>query len=109
MYYAHPMTDEALSMKTPTEMAQKLAQAVRSLRLARSWTRDTLAKRAGVSKASLKRFENSGKASLELQLKVAHALGRLHEFEDLLSASRAKSLAELERLSQAQGRKRGSR
>jgi transcriptional regulator with XRE-family HTH domain len=65
--------------------------------LLKSWTRNTLAQRAGVTAASLKRFETTGKASLELLLKVAHALARLDEFGKLFQPPAAQSIEELER------------
>lgn len=86
-----------------------LADRVRHLRLAHGWTRETLAERAGVTAASLKRFERTGKASLELLLKVAAALGRLQDFSDLLQPPEFETLAELEKQTKAQPRKRGSR
>ncbi len=43
-----------------------------------------MAERSGVSLGSLKRFENTGKISLEFLLKLMHLLGRLHEFDQLL-------------------------
>ena len=91
----------------PAETGQALAQRVRALRLSKGWTRETLARRSGVSAASLKRFENAGKASLELVLKAAHALARLEEFGGLLKPPAAQSLAELERRAEAPERKRG--
>ncbi len=87
----------------------ELAVRVRRLRLDRNWTRATLAERAGVTLASLRRFETTGKASLELVLKVAHALDRLHELSSLFHPPRARSLAELEQRSAAPERKRGRR
>jgi len=98
-----------LSLRDPEDMARSLAARLRQLRLLEGWTRVTLAGRAGVSAASLKRFENTGKASLALVLKVAHALGRLDELEPLFGPPRALSLAELERQSARRGRKRGSK
>ena len=103
------MHANTLSLKTPSEMARALADRARALRLLRSWTRVTLAKRAGVSVASLKRFENTGKASLELVFKVAHALGRLYECDELFQPPAARSLAELDKQASRRDRKRGSR
>ena len=60
-----------LTLKTPTEMAVALAQQAKALRLLKGWTRATMAARAGVTASSLKRFEQTGKASVELVLKVA--------------------------------------
>ncbi len=96
-----------LSMLTPAEMGKSLADRARMLRLGANWTRQTLAQRAGVTLASLRRFEETGKASLELVLRVAHALGRLDEFSKLLHPPAARSIEDLERLSQAPVRKRG--
>ena len=72
-----PMNAAKLTLTGPTEMAQVLADRAKALRLLRGWTQNTLAKRAGVTAASYRRFETTGKASLELVLKIAHALARL--------------------------------
>ena len=96
-----------LSLVGPGEMGVVLAGRVKALRLLKGWTRETMAKRAGVTAASLKRFEVSGKASLELVLKVAHALARLEEFEVLLKPPVATSIEELERRAGGPVRKRG--
>jgi transcriptional regulator with XRE-family HTH domain len=92
---------------TPSEAATRLAERARSLRLDSNWTRATLSDRAGVSVASLKRFENTGMASLDLVLKVAHALGRMDEFAALLAPPEARTLAELERRVDRPQRRRG--
>lgn len=84
-----------------------MAGRLRALRLSRGWTRNTLAARAGIAPASLKRFENTGKASLDLLLKAAHALSRLDEFGGLLRPPAARSLAELEERAAKPPRRRG--
>ena len=94
-------------MLSPAEMGRALAERLRALRLLKSWTRETLAKRSGVSAASLKRFENTGKASLELVLKVAHALARLDEFDKLFRSPVPRSLVELEQRANTPARRRG--
>ena len=91
------MSAALLSLLSPAEMGKSLADRAKALRLIKGWTRDTLAGRAGVSPASLKRFETTGKASLELVLKVAHALARMEEFSNLLQPPAARSIEELER------------
>jgi len=91
------MNAALLSLMTPVEMGKSLADRAKALRLTEGWTRGTLAQRAGVSAASLKRFETTGKASLELVLKVAHVLARLEEFRKLLQPPAARSIEELER------------
>jgi len=91
------MNQTMLTLLRPGEMGRLLADRAKALRLFKGWTRETLARRAGVSVSSLKRFESTGKASLELVLKAAGALGRLDEFGKLLAPPPARSIEELER------------
>jgi len=96
-----------LSLSTPDDVASTLAARARTLRLEQGWKRSTLAERAGVSTASLRRFETTGKASLDLVLRVAFALGRLSEFEGVLQAPPVTSIADLEGRSTRTVPKRG--
>jgi transcriptional regulator with XRE-family HTH domain len=101
------MNNPTLSLHSPAELGEYLGSRMKALRLSKGWTRNTLAKRAGIAVSSLKRFENTGKASLDLVLKAAYALGRLEEFGRLLEQPTARSMAELERRAEQRGRKRG--
>jgi HTH-type transcriptional regulator / antitoxin HipB len=92
---------------SPAETGKALGDRAKALRLLKGWTRNTLAERAGVSGASLKRFETTGKASVELVLKVAHALARLEEFSKPFQPPAAQSIEELERRAAKPLRKRG--
>jgi transcriptional regulator with XRE-family HTH domain len=47
-------------------------------------SQEEMAERSGVSLGTLKRFENTGKISLDSLLKLMHLLGRLDEFDKLL-------------------------
>ncbi len=94
-------------MQTPVEAGRSLADRAKALRLLKAWTRETLALRAGVSKASLKRFETTGAASVELLLRVAFALGRLEDFARVLHLPEATTLAELKAREDRPVRKRG--
>ena len=85
------------SFHLPGDIARILAERLRELRLHNGWKRATLAVRSGVTEASLKRFERTGKVSLENLLKLCHALGRLQEFDGLLIPPVARTLAELEK------------
>ena len=96
-----------MTLITPNEMAKAMADRAKALRLLKGWKRETLAERAGVSAASLKRLENTGRASLELVLKVAQALGCLNEFKDVFKPPPAQTLAEIEKRAARQTRKRG--
>jgi len=103
------ITINNVSIQTPDEATRELADRVKRLRLMQGFKRETLAQRAGVTVASLKRFETTGKGSLELLLKVVFALGRLNEFADLLQPPLARSMADIERQSQHAVPKRGRR
>lgn len=95
------------SLKTPEQVSSALAARVKELRLARGWRQATLAERSGVSLASLRRFEETGKVSLQNLLDLAFALNRLDDFETLLQSPLASSLAELEASERQTARKRG--
>ena len=92
---------------TPEEVSLRLAEHVRRLRLHNKWTQATLAKRAGVTLPTLRRFERTGLVSLKHLLRLSLALGRLDEFWTLLEPSAATSIKELEANQAAAGRKRG--
>jgi HTH-type transcriptional regulator / antitoxin HipB len=84
-----------------------LADRVRQIRLGLELKQATLAARAGVTLASLRRFERTGEASLKLLLRVCHALGRVDEFDTILRPPAAQSLAELELRAAQPKRQRG--
>ena len=84
------------SLYTPEEISQILAARLKELRLVKRWKRGTLAERSGVSESSLKRFEQTGKVSMENFLKLVMTLGRLDEIETLLRPAKARSIKELE-------------
>jgi transcriptional regulator with XRE-family HTH domain len=98
-----------LSLFTPREVAERLGARMMQLRLARDWRRATLAERAGVSPATVARFETSGQIMLENLLKLAHALDVLDGVEGLFVQAPATSIAELERQAAAPARRRGRR
>src|SRR6202012_1017076 len=98
---------DRFSLETPEQVSRKLAARAKALRLARGWKQVTLAERSGVSLASLRRFEESGRVSLQSLLDLAFALNRLDDFDALIQPPRAASLAELEAAEKRPARKRG--
>jgi transcriptional regulator with XRE-family HTH domain len=96
-----------LSLQAPFDAGKAMAERAKALRLLRAWTRETLARRAGVSAASLKRFETSGAASLALVLRAAFALGRLEDFAHAFDPPEVATLAELRARCDRPLRKRG--
>lgn len=103
------MDGDPILLRTPEDVALVLAERLRALRLLAGYKRTTLARRAGVSAASLKRFENTGKVSLERLLLLCHVLERLEDFDDVLAAPPARTMAELEARSERPLPKRGRR
>jgi len=95
------------SLQTPEQVSLALAARARALRLTKGWRQVTLAERSGVSLASLRRFEESGRVSLQNLLKLAFALNRMGDFDALLRKPRSSSLAELEADQQRPARQRG--
>lgn len=91
---------------TSQEMAQRIANRMRQLRLLHNWTQSTLASRSGVSLGSLRRFEQRGEISFASLLRLAQTLGRMGDFDGILEPSKAISIEELQKQSQVV-RKRG--
>jgi|SRR6185295_3057238 len=98
---------DGFSLETPEQVGKALAARAKALRLGKGWKQITLAQRSGVSLASLRRFEESGRVSLQSLLDLAFALGRLDDFDAVLEPPRASSLAELEATEKRSGRQRG--
>lgn len=71
---------------TPKEIAAKLAARHKLMRKSLHLSQEEMAERSGVSLGSLKRFENTGKISLESLLKLAHLADRLSEFDTIFQA-----------------------
>jgi transcriptional regulator with XRE-family HTH domain len=70
--------------KLPSDILKLIAQNIVALRKEKGWTQQVLSEKSDVSYGSIKRFETTGKISLESLLKISESLNRLHEFEDIL-------------------------
>lgn len=90
------MARPVLALHDPDQIAGRLARRVRAERLRKEWKQQTLAERSGVSLPTVRRYERTGRTSVENLLRLCHALGRLDEFADLLKPPPVSSLAELE-------------
>ena len=73
----------SISIKTPQEVQQELAQRFKARRLALDLTQEGLAARSGVNWSSLKRFERTGLIALDSLLRLALVLDCLGDFDGL--------------------------
>lgn len=96
-----------LNLHTPREIQRILSQRIKRLRLINEWTQAELAERAGITLASLKRFESTGQISLERLLLIALALGRLNELMQLFEEPEIMTLSDIKKLTKK--RQRGKR
>jgi transcriptional regulator with XRE-family HTH domain len=96
-------------LQTPSDIARSLAGRVRTLRLQRGWTQQEIAERSGLTLATYRRFERTGRISLERLLRIAVVLDAQGRFAQLFAIPPAQSLAELAERTQQSTRKRGTR
>ena len=92
---------------TPQDLIQQIAKQAKEKRLILNLTQSSLSKRSGVSFGVIKKFENSGKISLESLLKIALVLESLDEFAALFSLKPLESYTTLDQLLKKKPRKRG--
>jgi transcriptional regulator with XRE-family HTH domain len=74
-----------ISIETPSSMMEKLKKRYKQKRLEFDLTQEGLATKSSVSLGSLKRFESTGKISLESLLKLSLVLECLEDFQALVS------------------------
>lgn len=84
-----------LPLHTPTEVQQRFALRLRAVRLQLGWMQASLAERAGVSLATVRRFERDGQITLANFLRLAHALGVLDQLAGCFEPPKVRSIDEL--------------
>ena len=86
-----------MNLKLPSEIQLEISEKAKKLRKLQKLTQTALANQSGVALASLKRFEQSGKISLDSLLKIAQILDALNEFEQIFAPKKQvpKSLDEI--------------
>lgn len=94
-------------MTTPHEVARQIVQQAQAKRLSLDFSQKGLAERSGVSLGTLKKFERSGKISLESLLKIALVLESLEPFKALFKLPTPESITSLDKLMTNKKRKRG--
>jgi transcriptional regulator with XRE-family HTH domain len=73
---------------------KEVAARARRLRLLQNLKQDEVAERAGVGVMTVKRFEQTGRASIENVLRIAHALRADAGFEELFKTPPYESIDE---------------
>jgi transcriptional regulator with XRE-family HTH domain len=96
---------ESISLESK---ATALAMRAKARRLEMNLTQEGLSVRAGIPLATYRRFERTGKISLEGLLHIAYVLDALDDFDTVFNAPRYASLDEALEASQ-KTRKRGKR
>ena len=84
-----------LDQKTPQEISDELAARVRTRRKERGFTQAQFAKKAGMTLASYKRFEQTGLISLQSLIKISIALGSESDFDELFAKKEYSSIQEV--------------
>lgn len=92
---------------TPSDMGTLIAKAARDKRLSLNLSQKTLSERSGVSFGVVKKFERTGKISLESLLKLALTLGALSDFSELFKPTPPEELRSLDEILEDKTRKRG--
>jgi len=82
--------------KKPADWMLEMAKRHKILRKQAGFTQSELARRAGVSLGSLKRFETSGQISIQSLFLLIDVLGRLDDFDTILKP--IENMKEIERL-----------
>lgn len=89
------MIDIDSLVKTPSELAQAVACNMRSRRKAMKISQRELSSRSGVSYASLRRFEDTGKISLESLIALALVLEARDDIEKLFTQRYYRNIQEV--------------
>ncbi|MFI5344154.1 MAG: helix-turn-helix domain-containing protein [Chlamydiales bacterium] len=95
------------NLLTPFDLIIKIADRAKQKRLSLNLTQQSLSERSGVSYGVIKKFERTGKISIESLLKLALVLDALNEFDSLFSPKSLESYITLDQLLKQKKRKRG--
>ena len=83
----------SITVKTPQDARLELAARAKARRLAINLSQEGLARRAGISTGTVKRFEKTGHISVDSLLAIALVLGDADEFDNLFKPKMAAPLA----------------
>lgn len=83
-----------LDLRSTNDVLREMGRRARALRLYRNLTQAELSERADVALRTLQRFENTGRASTELVVRVAFALGAEEPMDSLFPRPEPTSIDE---------------
>lgn len=89
---------------SPGHIVDQLVARFRARRLAKNWSRKTLAERSGVSESTIKRFETTGSIKLDDLVQMAVVLHASAEFGSLFPEQPVVSLDQLSNSNRRRGR-----
>ena len=70
---------------TPADVERELAQRLRAARRTQGWTQAEIARRSGLSLATVARLERTGQGQISSLTRLCGALDRLTDFEGVLT------------------------
>ena len=94
---------------TPTELTRQVGERAKALRLSMGLRQEDLARMAGVSITTVKRFEATGQATLEVVVRLLVALRAEPALAELFAPRKTKRSLDEVISSTAVGRRRGRR
>ncbi len=94
-------------LRSPPEVTEAIGAQAKALRKRRGLSQEQLAERAGLSRRTIQRFEDSGTLTLQGLVQIAFALGVPDSFDELFAQPAPTSIDEV--LAMASKKKRGSR
>jgi len=95
-------------LNTPAEVQKQLGTKAKALRLYHGYKRATLSDMSGVSAATIRNFEQTGKITLENFIHIAFVLHEEHKLSALFDLPEISSLQEIKKLNKPLP-KRGTR
>ena len=90
-----PDISKILDRYNPHKVSKEIAVKAKQLRLAMNITQQQLASKSGVSLGSIKRFEGTGKISLQNLLQLAVVLDAVDDFLQLFPQKKYSTIDEL--------------
>lgn len=85
----------SIDQKTPGEIGLAIAHRVRTRRKERGFTQEQMSRKAGMSLASYKRFEQKGLVALDSLIRISIALGCEDDFDELFAKRGYASIEEV--------------